>query len=112
MTMPIQHWAHANAFDDLELGEGDTLSEAFDTHYGTSVQAFGTAPGPVVLQASQDGEHWFNVKCAAPDDEGHFHVTQGDWVARYARLRVPRVYPPANGGDRPRVTATLLGKVV
>jgi hypothetical protein len=110
--MPITHWAHANAFDDQEVDDEGMASEAFDTHYGTSVQAFGAAEGPVILQASQDGEHWFNVARADPDEEGHFHVAQGDWVARYARLLVPEAGEWERTGDKRRITATLLGKTV
>lgn len=112
--MPISHWSHANAFDDAELPDDEALaSPSFDTHYGTSVQAFGSAPGPVILQASMDDEHWYNVKRAEPDEDGHFHLVQGDWVARYARLHMPRLEGgPRRNGERPRITATLLGKVV
>ena len=111
--MAINHWSHANAFADAELPDEGLESEAFDTHYGNSVQAFGTSEVPVVLQASMDGEHWFNAIRAEPDSDGHFHLIQGDWVARYARLCVPALERPWPGGDgRPRITATLLGKTV
>lgn len=110
--MPITHWSHANAGEDVALtADEDWTSGAFDTHYGNSVQAFGQSPVPVVLQASMDGEHWFNVKRAEPDEEGHFHLAQGDWVARYARLRVPAEHLDPRD-EAPRITATLLGKTV
>jgi hypothetical protein len=97
----------------MEMPDGEAVaSEAFDLHYGTSVQAFGTAPGPVMLQASMDDEHWYNVCQAEPDKDGHFHISQGNWVARYARLYVPQLEDgPRRGGEKPRITATLLGKV-
>jgi hypothetical protein len=108
--MPIDHWSQGNAFNDMEMPDGEAVaSEAFDTHYGTSVMAFGSVPGPVFLQASMDGEHWYTITRCEPDDDGHFGCTQGDWVARYARLYIPQV--ETRGDRRPRVTATLLGKV-